>query len=276
MTQNEFTGTAPVPPHLQIDAVKLESYLVDSLEEFAGPLTIEKFKGGQSNPTYLLTTPGRRYVLRRKPPGQLLASAHAVDREFEIISKLGLTGFPVPAAYHYCSDPEIAGTPFFVMEFLDGRIFWDATLPDVLTHDRLRYYHSLVETLAVLHGVDVARAGLQAFGKYGDYFARQIKRWSRQYRDAETRSLPAMDRLIEWLPQNVPVGDETVIVHGDFRLDNVVFHPVKPTVIGVLDWELSTLGHPLADLTYFLMTWKFPPSVRGGLAGLDLGAPRAP
>ncbi|MEL6380397.1 MAG: phosphotransferase family protein [Pseudomonadota bacterium] len=267
-----FTGTGETPDHLKFDEEKLARYLGDALPDFAGPLTVTKFKGGQSNPTYLLEIPGKSYVLRRKPPGKLLKSAHAVDREYRVMTALGRRNFPVPKTYLLCEDETIVGTAFFVMEHVDGRIFWDATIPQLTKADRTALYLSMADTIADLHQTDIEAAQLADYGKHGDYFARQISRWSRQYKDSETDTIEAMDQLIDWLPHYVRAGDETVIVHGDFRLDNLIVHPDRPEILAVLDWELSTLGHPLADFTYFLMTWNFPPSVRGGLVGLDLEA----
>ncbi|MEM1194201.1 MAG: phosphotransferase family protein [Pseudomonadota bacterium] len=267
-----FSGTGETPDHLKFDEARLGAYLADTLSGFSGPLTVKKFKGGQSNPTYLLETPGRSYVLRRKPPGKLLKSAHAVDREYRVMTALGRQNFPVPQTYLLCEDETIVGTPFFVMEHVDGRIFWDATIPQLSKPDRTALYLSMADTIADLHTTNIEAAQLTDYGKHGAYFSRQISRWSGQYKDSETDQIDAMDHLINWLPHHVPAGDETVIVHGDFRLDNLIVHPIKPEILAVLDWELSTLGHPLADFTYFLMTWNFPTSVRGGLSGLDLGA----
>ena len=265
-----FSGTGETPDHLKFDERKLARFLAAEIPGFAGPMSVRKFKGGQSNPTYLLQTPARNYVLRRKPPGKLLKSAHAVDREYRIMSALGAQGFPVPETLLLCDDDTIVGTDFFVMDHVDGRIFWDATVPQLSKPDRTALYNAMADTIADLHMIDFDAAGLGDYGKRGDYFARQIARWSGQYRDSETGTIDAMDALIEWLPHYIPDGDETVVVHGDFRLDNLIIHPERPEMRAVLDWELSTLGHPLADFTYFLMTWNFPPTVRGGLAGLDL------
>ena len=273
MTQSAdatFSGTGKTPDHLKFDEGALADYLQGAIADFAGPLEVEKFKGGQSNPTYLLKTPRRNYVLRRKPPGKLLKSAHAVEREYRIMTALGNGDFPVPATYVLCEDESVIGTAFFVMDHVEGRIFWDATVPQMNKTDRTALYLAMADTIADLHAIDIEAAGLGDYGKHGEYFARQIARWSRQYKDSETDQIDAMDQLIAWLPHHIPAGDETVIVHGDFRLDNLIIHPHKPEIQAVLDWELSTLGHPLADFTYFLMTWNFPPSVRSGLAGLDL------
>ncbi len=272
MSGQEFTGVTPTPERLKFDETALALYMRDHVEGFDGPLTVEKFKGGQSNPTYLLTTPARKYVLRRKPPGKLLPSAHAVEREYRVMSALGPLGFPVPKTFANCEDDSVIGTAFFIMDFVDGRIFWDASLPDVAKAERSALFFDLVDTIAALHMIDFAKAGLGDFGKPGNYFARQIDRWGKQYVAAKTADIPAMDRLIAWLPANIPADDATSIVHGDFRFDNVIFDKRAPKARAVLDWELSTLGHPLADFTYFLMVWHFPPTIRGGLAGLNLDA----
>ncbi|MEM1396487.1 MAG: phosphotransferase family protein [Pseudomonadota bacterium] len=271
-----FTGVAETPEHLKFDEARLADYLTENLDGFDGPLTVQKFKGGQSNPTYLLTTKNKKYVLRRKPPGDLLPSAHAVDREFRIMTALNKQKFPTPKTYLLCEDQDIVGTTFFVMDFVEGRIFWDSSLPDVDKSERRPLYDGLIDTLADLHLIDVEQAGLSDYGKSGNYFERQIGRWSKQYKAAETTTIDEMDRLIEWLPTAVPTDDATSIVHGDFRFDNVIMHPTEPRALAVLDWELSTLGHPLADFTYFLMVWFFPPEVRGGLAGRDLSAEGLP
>lgn len=265
--------TAPAGA-LAIDTLRLERYLREALPGFAGPIRAERFAGGQSNPTYRLETPARRYVLRRKPPGPLLASAHAVDREFRVQQALGrVTGFPVAPVHVYCDDPGVIGTPFYVMDLVDGRIFWDATLPELPRDARRRYYEAAVGALAALHAVDYRAVGLADFGKPGDYFARQISRWSRQYlEDPDAGRIEAMDRLIEWLPAHLPAGEEASIVHGDFRIDNLVFHPTEPRVVAILDWELSTIGHPLADFGYYLLAWRMPALAVTGLLGQDLAA----
>jgi len=280
MTNNrgaDFTGTAATPEHLKFDEAALAAFMTAHVEGYAGPLSVEKFRGGQSNPTYLVTTPKKKYVLRRKPPGKLLPSAHAVEREYRVMTALNGAGFPAPKTYALCEDPEVIGTAFFIMDFVEGRIFWDASLPDVAREERAPLFHALADTLADLHTIDYQKIGLGDYGRPGNYFARQIDRWSKQYKAAETEKLGAMDRLIDWLPTAIPADETTSIVHGDYRFDNTIMHPTSSRVLAVLDWELSTLGHPLADFTYFLMVWHFPPSVRGGLAGLDireLGIPR--
>jgi len=271
-TTPDFTGVIATPERLRFDEGALHSYMQRHVEGYEGPLTVEKFKGGQSNPTYLLTTPSRKYVLRRKPPGKLLPSAHAVEREYRVMSALGPLGFPVPKTFANCEDDAVIGTAFFIMDFVDGRIFWDASLPQVEKPERRALFMDLVDTIATLHTIDYKDAGLGDFGKPGNYFARQIDRWGKQYIAAKTADIDAMDRLIAWLPSNIPSDDAVSIVHGDFRFDNVIFDKTAPKARAVLDWELSTLGHPLADFTYFLMVWHFPPTIRGGLAGLDLEA----
>ena len=268
--QDLFTGVQETPERLKFDEAALDAYLKEHVADYSGPLDVKQFKGGQSNPTYLLETPGKKYVLRRKPPGKLLPSAHAVDREYRVMTALGGEGFPVPKTYALCEDESVIGTAFFVMEFLDGRIFWDGRLPQLDRAERRGVIEAAVDTLADLHTVDHVKAGLGDYGKPGNYFERQIGRWSKQYKAAETHSVPSMDKLIEWLPTAIPDGDETTVVHGDYRIDNIVLHKTEPRAIGVLDWELSTLGHPLADFTYYLMGWFFPAEMRGGLAGVDL------
>ena len=270
--QDTYSGVQETPERLKFDEAALDAYLREHVEGYAGPLDVKQFKGGQSNPTYLLTTPTARYVLRRKPPGKLLPSAHAVDREYRIMTALGAAGFPAPKTFCLCEDDAVIGTAFFVMDFLDGRIFWESGLPEVETAGRRPIIEAIVDTLAHLHTIDYQAAGLSDYGKPGNYFERQIGRWTKQYRAAETHDIPSMNRLMEWLPTATPTDDTTTIVHGDYRLDNVIIARDEPKVIGVLDWELSTLGHPLADLSYYLMAWFFPPNFRGGLLGADLAA----
>ena len=272
------TGTRDVRKAHRFDEQRLLDYLSSRVESFRGPLQIRQFKGGQSNPTYLLEAASGRYVLRRKPPGKLLKSAHAVEREFRVISALHATGFPVPRPMILCEDDEVIGTTFFVMEFVEGRIFWDLDLPGLEPAERSAIYDNVNETIATLHNFDYATIGLQDFGKPGNYFARQISRWSGQYRASETATVDAMNALIDWLPENIPDDDSVSIVHGDFRLDNMILHATEPKVVAVLDWELSTIGHPLADFTYHLMTWQMPEIGIGsvGLAGkplAELGIP---
>ncbi len=248
--------------------------MAEHVEGFAGPLTVEQFKGGQSNPTYKLSTPRRSYVLRRKPPGKLLPGAHAVDREYRVISALARQDFPVARAYGLCLDEEVIGTAFYVMELVEGRIFWEASFPEVPRPERAEYFDAMNQTIARLHAVDPEAAGLGDYGKPGNYFARQIGRWSKQYvEDVEAGRDPAMDRLVEWLPANIPPDEpQARVIHGDFRCDNMIFHPTEPRVIAVLDWELSTLGHPLSDFSYHLMMYRMPRGMSAGLDGLDLEA----
>ena len=270
--QDTFSGTKPVDERHRFDEAALAAWMEANVQGYEGPLEVRQFKGGQSNPTYELVTPGRAYVLRRKPPGKLLPSAHAVDREFRVISALHLTGFPVAKPYGLCSDDAVIGTMFYVMERVQGRILWDPLLPGLSNIERAAVYRAEVETLARLHTTDVEAVGLSDFGKPGNYFARQIDRWTKQYRASETDSIPEMDRLMDWLPQTTPSDDRTSIVHGDYRLDNMVLHATEPKVAAVLDWELSTLGNPLADFSYFLMTWVMRADDGRGLAAADLPA----
>lgn len=266
------TGIREVRAAHRFDEEQLLDFLTSHVEGFTGPLQVSQFKGGQSNPTYKLSTDSGQYVLRRKPPGKLLKSAHAVDREFRVISALYRAGFPVPRPLVLCEEDAVIGTTFFVMEYVEGRIFWDLDLPGLEVDERAAIYDNVNETIATLHNTDFAAIGLGDYGKPGNYFSRQISRWSGQYRASETGVVKAMDALIDWLPENIPDDESASIVHGDFRLDNMIVHPTEPRVIAVLDWELSTIGHPLADFTYHLMTWQMPKIGIGsvGLAGKDL------
>lgn len=269
---DDFTGTMPVREQHRFAADRLETWLRDHVGASSSPIEIEQFKGGQSNPTYRVRFGGKRYVLRRKPPGKLLPSAHAVDREYRIISALAKTDVPVAKSYALCMDDSVIGTAFYVMQYVEGRVFWDPTLPD-LPHDARRpIYDAMNDVIARLHRVDYAAIGLGDYGRPGNYAMRQIDRWSRQYRASETETIEAMDRLIDWLPQNAPQDEETAIIHGDFRIDNMIFHPTEPRVLAVLDWELSTLGNPLADFAYHMMPWRLGPQAYRGLLGFDLGA----
>lgn len=269
--QADNSGTIEVRKAHRVDKAMLESWLHDHVPGYRGPLQVRQFRGGQSNPTYRLETPERTYVLRRKPPGILVKGAHAVDREARVMAALGQTGFPVPQIYGLCMDETIIGTAFFVMEMLEGRIFWDATLPDIEKDRRAAYFDAMNATIARLHSIDPATIGLEDYGRSGSYFERQISRWSRQYLDDVDAGRDAsMDSLVAWLPKNIPQGDESAIVHGDMRIDNLIFHPTEPRVLGVLDWELSTLGHPLADFAYQSMMYRMPPHIVAGLAGVDL------
>ncbi len=270
--QDTFSGTKDVSEKHRFDRASLVEFMKGNVEGFEGPLEVSQFKGGQSNPTYRLATPTKNYVLRRKPPGKLLPSAHAMDREYRIITALGSTGFPVPRSYCLCEDESVIGTMFYIMDCVEGRIFWEPLLPGMEPEERAAIYASMNETLARLHGSDYKALGLEDFGRPGNYFARQIARWSKQYRASETDKIEEMDRLMVWLPENIPAGDETTIVHGDYRLDNMVFHPTEPRVVAVLDWELCTLGHPLADFSYQLSQWRTPKEFTNGLAGADLAS----
>jgi aminoglycoside phosphotransferase (APT) family kinase protein len=252
------SGTKPVDERHRFDEARLLAWLRANVEGFEGPLQVRQFKGGQSNPTYQLITPACRYVLRRKPPGKLLPSAHAMDREFKVISALGSVGFPVAKAYGLCEDDGVIGTMFYVMENVEGRILWDSLLPEMTPAQRREIYLSEIDTLAQLHMVDYQAIGLGDYGRPGNYFQRQIGRWSKQYQASETVTVESMDRLIEWLPGTAPPDDRASVVHGDFRLDNLILHPTDGRVRAVLDWELSTLGDPLADISYFLMIWAMP------------------
>jgi aminoglycoside phosphotransferase (APT) family kinase protein len=271
------SGTTLVREAHRFDEGALAAWMQAHLASFRGPLMVEQFAGGQSNPTYKLVTPDRVYVMRRKPPGPLLKGAHAIDREVQVLTGLDKAGFPVARVYGLCTDERVLGTWFYIMEMVEGRIFWDATLPEVARQDRAAYFDAMNATIALLHGVDYQSVGLGDYGKPGNYLLRQIARWTKQYlEDPEAGRDPDMDRLIEWLPANIPAGDETTIVHGDFRVDNLVFHPAEPRVVAVLDWELSTLGHPLADFAYLAMMYHMPPHIVAGLAGADLAALNIP
>ena len=265
-------NTRPVAPQHAIDAGRLAEWLAATIGPLGGALDVAQFRGGQSNPTYLLTAGNQRFVLRRKPPGKLLPSAHAVDREYRVIKALAGTDVPVARAHALCEDDSVIGTAFYVMEFVAGRVFWDPKLPDLGAAERSRVHDEINRVIAALHCVDYAAVGLGDFGKTGEYIARQVARWSKQYQASETEKIEAMDNLIAWLPANIPPGDETRIVHGDYRIDNVIFDPVEPRIRAVIDWELSTLGHPLADFGYHCMVWRIPPGLFRGLAGLDFAA----
>jgi aminoglycoside phosphotransferase (APT) family kinase protein len=254
-------------PTQDLDTATLVPWLEAHVPGFAGPLAYAKFPGGQSNPTYRLDTPGGAYVLRRKPFGALLASAHAVDREYRLIAALHPTGFPVARPYALCADEGVIGAMFYVMALADGRNLWDGTLPGSAPAERTALYEAMVDTLAALHTIDHEAVGLADYGKPGNYFARQVERWTRQYRASETEPMPEVERLIDFLPRTLPPQTRTAIVHGDYRIDNLIFAPAAPQVIAVLDWELSTLGDPLADFSYFLMSWVTPPDGRSGLLG---------
>ncbi|MGD1955035.1 MAG: phosphotransferase [Sphingomonadales bacterium] len=275
--QEQFTGTTAVREAHAFDVGALETYMRAHVEGFAGPLEVEQFKGGQSNPTFKLITPNKKYVLRRKPPGKLLKGAHAVDREYKVITALGTTGFPVAKTYALCTDDAVIGTWFYIMDCVEGRIFWDTAFPEVDVAARPQYFDAMNQAMADLHMADYKALGLEDYGRPGNYFARQISRWSRQYvEDPEAGKFEEMDRLVDWLPENIPAGEEVSIVHGDYRCDNMIFHPTEPKVLAVLDWELSTLGHPLADFSYHLMMYRMPPVGTTGLVGNDLEAMNIP
>ena len=269
---SEATQTTP----RGLDTHALARYLSTRIEGFKGPIDAERFPGGQSNPTWLLKTGNGSYVLRSKPAGTLLQSAHAVDREFRILRALQDTQVPVARVHCLCEDESVIGTMFYVMDYVQGRVFWQPSLPELSGDERAAVYEEMNRVLAALHSIDPEQVGLADYGKPGNYFSRQIARWTRQYRQSETETIEAMDQLIEWLPQHIPEGDETTIVHGDYRIDNLIFHPTEPRIIAVLDWELSTLGHPLADLSYHLMTWHLSAEAYRGLDGCDLAALNIP
>jgi aminoglycoside phosphotransferase (APT) family kinase protein len=262
---------------VELDQVSLSLWMARNVDGFAGPLNVRQFNGGQSNPTYCLSTPGSQYVLRRKPPGPLVQGAHDVLREAQVQMALAQTDVPVAAILGVCEDRSVIGSEFYIMEMVEGRVIWDASFGAVPKEQRSEYYDEMNRVIAALHAVDPDKVGLSGFGKHGDYFQRQIARWTRQYREDELAGRHAdMDALVEWLPTAIPEGQETTIVHGDFRCDNMIFHPTKPKILAVLDWELSTLGHPLADFAYHAMAYRMPPSIVAGLGGADprpLGLP---
>jgi aminoglycoside phosphotransferase (APT) family kinase protein len=268
----DFSGTRPVAAAHAFDAGRLTDYMREHVDGFAGPLEVEQFKGGQSNPTFLLRAGGQRYVLRRKPPGVLLPSAHAVEREFRVISALAGTDVPVPRAYALCEVPEVIGTPFYIMEYIEGRVLWEPALPGMTPAQRGAIYDEMNRVIAALHMIDPDSIGLAGYGRPGNYIERQVARWTTQYRAAETERIEAADRLIDWLPRYLPANDESRLVHGDYRLDNVILHPDEPRILAVLDWELSTLGHPLVDFAYHCMTWRMTEGEARGLAGTNLAA----
>jgi aminoglycoside phosphotransferase (APT) family kinase protein len=261
----QFVGTKPVEERHRIDTGALEKYLGFRIAQ------VEQFKGGQSNPTYRLSAAdGKKYVLRRKPPGKLLPSAHAVDREYKVIAALHPTGFPVARPHVLCEDDSVIGTAFYVMDYVEGRVLWDQSLPGVSKQERFAIWDELNRVIAKLHMLDYRALGLETFGKPGNYIERQVARWTKQYQASETEPIAAMNELIAWLPQNIPPETGTTVVHGDYRLDNTIFHPREPRILAVLDWELSTLGDPLADFAYHCMSWHIPPGQFRGIGGLDL------
>jgi aminoglycoside phosphotransferase (APT) family kinase protein len=279
---DHFVGTREVSNKHAFDISALGEWMAQHVQGFAGDLTVEMFKGGQSNPTYKLITPNQTYVMRAKPGpvAKLLPSAHAVEREFAVMRGLAGTGVPVAKMYALCEDESVIGRAFYMMEFVEGRVLWDQALPNMSAAERGEIYREMNRVQAALHTVDFAAQGLAGYGKPGNFFERQIGRWTKQYQASITQPIEEMDRLIEWLPANIPQSgrDESKvsIVHGDFRLDNLIFHPTEPRVLAVLDWELSTLGHPLADFSYHCMAWHIPPGAFRGIAGLnhaELGIP---
>ena len=273
LAAEDNSGTTAVRAAHRFDETRLAGWMSANVEGYQGPMAVEQFKGGQSNPTFKLITPGRNYVLRRKPPGPLLKGAHAVDREAQVMAALGKTGFPAPRIFGLCTDDSVIGSWFYVMDCVDGRIIWDNTFPGMSREARAAHFDAMNATIAQLHMTDYAAIGLSDFGRPGNYFERQISRWSKQYvEDVDAGRDPFMDRLIAWLPEHIPPGDESSIVHGDYRCDNMIFHPTEPRVVAVLDWELSTLGHPLADFTYHSMMYRMPPDIVAGLAGADIAA----
>lgn len=268
--ENAPPGLRDAPGGPEVDAVKLQRWMQDHVAGFSGEIDVRQFAGGQSNPTFLVQNGDRRYVLRRKPPGKLLPSAHAVDREFRVLTALRDTQVPVAHTYALCEDPEVIGSAFYVMQYVEGRIFWDASLPETTPAERAPIYLEMVRVLAALHALDYNAMGLASFGKSGAFVERQVALWTRQYRAAETEKIDAMERLMEWLPQHIPANEQARIVHGDFRLDNTIFDPREPRILAVLDWELSTIGHPLVDFAFFCMRFHLPNADFQGLGGLDL------
>jgi aminoglycoside phosphotransferase (APT) family kinase protein len=259
-----------------LDAARLQIWLEENVQGFDGPIAVEKFPGGQSNPTYRIAAASGSYVLRRKPFGTLLPSAHAVDREYRLLTALHPVGFPVPRPLALCSDPEVVGSIFYVMELVEGRTFWNGALPDETASQRRALYEAMIATLAQLHAMDPDAVGLSDFGRPGNYFTRQVGRWTKQYRAAQTEDIPAVEKLIHWLPRTVPEQTRTSIIHGDFRIDNLIYAPNRPRVAAVLDWELATIGDPLADFAYLAMNWVLPADGKAGLAGLELSGTGIP
>ena len=275
---DHFVGTKPVSDTHAFDVSALEAWMSAQVAGFAGPITVEMFKGGQSNPTYKLVTPGRSYVMRSKPGpvAKLLPSAHAIEREFKVMQGLAGTDVPVPHMYALCEDESIIGRAFYIMEFKAGRVLWDQSLPGMTPQQRGAIYDEMNRVMAALHTVDVTRQGLADYGKPGNYFERQIGRWSKQYVASVTQPIDEMDKLMAWLPMNMPASakddSKVSVVHGDYRMDNLMFAADAPQVVAVLDWELSTLGHPLADFSYHCMAWHIPASLGRGIGGLDIAA----
>jgi aminoglycoside phosphotransferase (APT) family kinase protein len=277
---DHFMGVKPVAARHAIDSDALAAWLNQNVEGFVGPVSLEQFKGGQSNPTFRLTTPGKRYVMRAKPgpAAKLLPSAHQIEREYQVMHALRDSEVPVPLMLALCADESVVGRAFYIMEHVDGRVLWDPTLPDLAAAERRAIFNEMNRVIAALHAVNVDAVGLGEYGRAGNFLERQIARWTKQYRSAQTEPIDAMEALIEWLPAHIPPGEESAIVHGDFRLDNIIFHPTEPRALAVLDWELSTIGHPLVDFAYHAMTWHVPTGAFRGLKGAplaDLAIPSA-
>lgn len=275
---DNFVGTRTVASSQMIDVLALQDYLRNYVDGFTGKVKIEQFNGGQSNPTFKLEVDGHQFVLRTKPgpAAKLLPSAHAIDREFRVMDALYHAGIPVPRQFHLCVDESVIGRAFYLMEFVPGRVLWDPAMPGMDMASRAAHYDEMNRVIAQLHKVDYVHAGLESYGKPGNYFTRQIARWTKQYRASETRAIPAMEELIQWLPQHIPNGDDTSVVHGDYRLDNLIFDAQEPRIVAVLDWELSTIGHPMADFFYHCLAWHLPSGTLRGTADLDgktLGIP---
>ncbi len=271
---SNFDGTRPVAPEHSFSIEKLSDWLSLNLPDYKKnyPLNVKQFKGGQSNPTFLISNGERQFVMRRKPPGKLLPSAHAIDREYKVIEALSKAKFPVATPMGYCKDLDVIGSEFYLMDYVQGRIFWDARLPEVDNIQRAAMYDEINSVIAKMHSLDPETIGLGDYGKHGQYISRQVDRWTKQYKASETETIDAMNNLMEWLPKNIPSSDATRLVHGDFRMDNMIFHPTEPKVLAVLDWELSTLGHPLSDFAYHVMVWRLAPNLFRGLAGTDFKA----
>jgi aminoglycoside phosphotransferase (APT) family kinase protein len=265
-------GLRETPSAHALDTDKLQAWMQGHIAGFCGPIEVRQFSGGQSNPTFLVHSAQRRYVLRQKPLGKLLPSAHAVDREFRVLTALYGSQVPVARAFALCEDPGVIGSSFYVMDYVEGRIFWEATLPEVAPEGRRPIYEEMVRVQAALHSVDYREVGLGDYGKPGGYVQRQVARWTQQYRASQTESLDSVERLIEWLPKHIPGDEQNAVVHGDFRLDNVIFHPSEPRILAVLDWELSTIGNPLVDFAYYCMRYHMPESEFKGLGGADIKA----
>ncbi len=278
MSADDNLGVTAVRAGFGFDEAALARWMVEHVPDFAGPMTVEQFRGGQSNPTYRITTANGRYVLRRKPPGAILKGAHAIEREAQVLQALAKTDVPVARVYNLCNDPAVIGSPFYVMAMVEGRIFWDASIPGVSPDERAALFDAMNDTIARLHMVDVDAVGLSDFGRPGNYFERQVRRWSQQYADDVDAGRDAdMDRVINWLQRNIPADDGRVsLTHGDFRIDNMIFHPTEPRVLAVLDCELSTLGHPGADFAYHAMMYHMPPDIVAGLGGHDLAGTGIP